>query len=379
MKTYFPLFSPFALLACLRLQTVASFDDFYFPDHEEEWRMMSQNGTRRVFNFGIGSLSSWASRQTTATTSPFDSPPSIAPAFPGAVGGLVREFGIEAYGACFNWAPATVRPCFPDFEDCSAPVTGFFFEIFEEEWKSLRDREDIYDLLEVSPNSPRPEGLDPDGYYFTWASRTYDPREPACANSPDTLVSQAYWDSIIAGIMAWDGQLLNSGRYTWDLMAELEETPGFASKVHQSPSLSLEERRNLAVELVKSTKQSVLQWVDDRRCPLNGNTIITPISELSTEVLEEEPIEAAAIGTVSPPFSDAFHAFIDEILIEGGWEFGALNSIHNRMDACTFVDPNGRGDWTTNLYYDDFVGFWTVPTGLEESEVTEESVSPNLP
>ena len=70
----------------------SSDEDSWDEDYEsymEEWRIISKNNTRRVFNFGIGSLTSYASRQR--TVDPSMSGPEIAPAFPDSVHGIVRE------------------------------------------------------------------------------------------------------------------------------------------------------------------------------------------------------------------------------------------------------------------------------------------------
>jgi hypothetical protein len=325
-------------------------EDDSSENYKEEWRSISNNGTRRVFNFGIGSLTSYASRQRTVDPSMPDPPPSIAPAFPDKVHGIVRELQ-----TCHHYAAASARPCLRhDSHECHIGVVGVFFEIFEEEWADFRKREHQYDLLEVNPTLPLRNGMDPTAYFFAWGTRG---ETPTCEwDKP--VVSTAYWDYVIGGILAWDGQLLDTGRYTWDLVTELEMLDDMSSVVHQMPSLTLSERRRLAVEFVNSTKHSKFQWVDDRACPFTGDCIITPIDNLAPEALATGPT-ADAIGTVSPPFSDAFHAYVDEILIEGGWEYGARNSIHDRVDPCSEIDPIliDRYDWDDNPYYDDIVAF----------------------
>ncbi|CAB9503369.1 expressed unknown protein [Seminavis robusta] len=328
-------------------------DDGYYDSFKEEWRTISANSTRRVFNFGVGSLTSYGSRQHTVDPVMPEPPPTIAPAYPDRVHGIVRELG-----ACYHWAAASARPCFPDRDNCTVPVVGVFFEIYEEEWPRFRDRESNYDLLEITPSFPLPRGLDPDAYFFAWGNLSSSGESPQCNNkwSPwgKSVVSTAYWDYMIGGLLAWDGQLLDSGRFTWDLIAELDLLDDMASKAYQVPSIPLAERRRLAVDFVRSTKHSSnLPWVDDRKCPFSGDSNVTPLSNLSENVLATGPT-AEAIGTVSPPFSKEFHDYVDAILVEGGWEHGALNSIHDRIDACQkyhgFPD---RSDWTRNPYYED--------------------------
>lgn len=74
--------------------------------------------------------------------------------------------------------------------------------------------------------------------------------------------------------MAWDGRLLDTGRYTWDLEAELKlhnnNEVNIDGLVTAAPSISLEERREYAVQFVKTTEASELPWYNDRRCPYTG-------------------------------------------------------------------------------------------------------------
>lgn len=175
-----------------------------------------------------------------------------------------------------------------------------------------------------------------------------------------------YFDSVcldfmIGGILAWDGQLRDTNRYTWDLDAELQygETDDFTSSVAVLPSMSLEDRRLMAVDFVRSTEFSpTYQWIDDRRCPFTGNAIITLGVDLAyPESVFGERGTPEAFGTVSPIASNTFYDFVDEILIEGGWEFGAGDGIHNRTNPCMesgFINRTSE-DWSTNLYYSDIM------------------------
>ena len=109
---------------------------------KSEWLEISKNNTNRVFNFGIGSLTSYSSRQHTADPTMPETPSSVPNAIASSVNGIIREFGY-----CWRYVAASARSCLPE-EEC-IPVVGVFFEVFEEDWVNLRLRENEYAILEV--------------------------------------------------------------------------------------------------------------------------------------------------------------------------------------------------------------------------------------
>jgi len=184
-------------------------------------------------------------------------------------------------------------------------------------------------------------------------------------------VSQSYWDFIIGGILSWDGQLLDSDRYSWDLDLELSWVAkgiDIRPYVHKYPLVgSLAKRREIAVNFVKTTEHSTYEWMDDRKCPFTGNAniVLTKDLEYTKNVFGRGV--AYAFGTVSPMVSQAFYDYVDQILIDGGWEYGARNSIHQRTNPCETSGDyiNRRGDsWKKNNYYKDIVT-WNKRLGVE--------------
>jgi len=155
---------------------------------------------------------------------------------------------------------------------------------------------------------------------------------------------------------------MNTKRYIWDLDTELEALRNNVKLqriVTKYPSIgSLEIRRKLAVNFVKSTEHSTYEWIDDRACPYTENANIILGKNLlypdSVFGLDNTP---KAFGTVSPIASEIFYNYVDEILIEGGWEHGAENSIYNRINPCPESGFINRSSvvWESNPYYDDIV------------------------
>jgi len=178
--------------------------------------------------------------------------------------------------------------------------------------------------------------------------------------------SQAYWDFMIGGILSWDGQLLDDNMYTWDLESELlaykhgKEASSYASfvaSVAKMPSLSLEDRRKMAVNFVRSTANAPnIPWMDDRKCPYTGNSIITPSTMLNypdgvfggdTRSIPD------AVGTVSPIASRTFYELVDEILREARWT--AQNDIDSRSlqdDPCEQILIDGTDEHHLGIAYD---------------------------
>ena len=121
----------------------------------EEWEIISDGGTRRVFNLGIGSLFNFASRQFTEQDKSLD--PSlqselVSPVMPQMVNGMVREFSY-----CWRYIAASGRECTSaETAGGTCKTLGAFFEIFEDGWQSLREREASYELLPVTPQMPPP-------------------------------------------------------------------------------------------------------------------------------------------------------------------------------------------------------------------------------
>jgi len=239
---------------------------------------------------------------------------------------------------------------------------GAFFEVTSEEWPALRKRERNYSLQKVDPQRPLAEGLPDDAYYFTWGSE-----EKACSmtkyNTIAPQVSQAYWDFIIGGILAWDGQLRDTGLYTWDLDVERsaimgKELEDFKKNVAQYPTLDYAARREIAVEVVQTSMKTGwgpgVKWVDDRRCPFTGNAMMTRKSDLRYPPAVLDTITAEALGTSAPVSSPGVRQIIDEILNEGGWNVSERASFDCEKNAAKVK----RDNWTANVYWDD-VQQWT--------------------
>ncbi|EJK49046.1 hypothetical protein THAOC_32115 [Thalassiosira oceanica] len=332
-----------------------------------EWKEMSNNGTRRVFNSGIGSLTSFGGRQYTNSNSEMiENPENLTVATPGLISGVGPGIKRDLTYCLARYAAANVRPC-EEGEGCG-PILGFTFEVNNlDEYRSLRRRESSYDRLQVTPRNFQ-SPLDPDAYYFAWGDNsTVVEKDPRC--NYNTFISQSYWDYILGGIMAWDGRLLDTGRYTWDLEAELKlhnnNEVNIDGLVTAAPSISLEERREYAVQFVNTTVASELPWYNDRRCPYTGNMNIKTGDELFPTVAEQ--LGGNAGGTISPPSSQVVNDYIDKILRDGGWSNKAANSIDERAEPCeqSFVRDNNlppARDRTgkfgpVNLYYSD-VEIW---------------------
>mmetsp|Transcript_22142 Transcript_22142/g.50698 ORF Transcript_22142/g.50698 Transcript_22142/m.50698 type:complete len:927 (-) Transcript_22142:148-2928(-) len=332
-----------------------------------EWKEMSNDGTRRVFNSGIGSLTSFGGRQYTNSNSEMiENPENLTVATPGLISGVGPGIKRDLTYCLARYAAANVRPC-EEGEGCG-PILGFTFEVNNlDEYRSLRRRESSYDRLQVTPRNFQPP-LDPDAYYFAWGDNsTVVEKDPRC--NYNTFISQSYWDYILGGIMAWDGRLLDTGRYTWDLEAELKlhnnNEVNIDGLVTAAPSISLEERREYAVQFVNTTVASELPWYNDRRCPYTGNMNIKTADELFPTVAEQ--LGGNAGGTISPPSSQVVNDYIDKILRDGGWSNKAANSIDERAEPCeqSFVRDNNlppARDRTgkfgpVNLYYSD-VEIW---------------------
>lgn len=323
---------------------------------EKEWLELSENNTKRVFNLGIGSLTSYGSRQYTESGKDFSKIELITPTYPAQAIGIRRSFN-----DCWRYAPMTAHICKGD--DCP-PVEGAVFEVLEDSWAELRDRESSYSIVEVSIVLPLPEQLPLDAKYFAWGEN-YEFNGDECYDGKyPPQISQAYWDFIIGGILAWDGQLLDTKRYTWDLDAELaslDKVIDIRSNVHVYPTVGdLEERRQIAIRFVQSTEYSSYPWVDDRKCPFTGNANIILGKDLEyPEAVFGPGNLPTAFGSVSPITSQTFYDYVDDILIEGGWEFGARNSIHERQNPCPgsdeFIDRTKPNEWEPNPYYEDIV------------------------
>ena len=363
--------------------------------YEHEWMYMSANNTRRVYNFGVGSLLSWSGLQYSEltykdpTSSRIIFPPSkkypqyalIKPLYPVRVTGIRRTFDYcWRYTAVAAVACTESSPCAQDAE-----VLGAVFEIHAKDYPAIRARESAYTYIEVQPKNREalPSAVfEAEGYYFAWATDriTINPTFD-CTNATGharwkPMISQAYWDFMIGGILSWDGQLVQNNMYTWDLDAELQavaDNTDLSGQVATMPSLSLQERRELAVEFVKSTEHApTIPWRNDRRCPYTGNSIITPLDMLQypPSVLEGYNATGSdnshfAIGTVSPIATQLFYDYVDDILREGKWK--GQNDIANRIEGsvCTDivtednVDPLGivhdrshSQSWQPNPYYD---------------------------
>jgi len=323
---------------------------------EKEWLELSESNTRRVFNLGIGSLTSYGSRQYTDSKKNFSNIELVTPTYPAQAVGIRRSFN-----DCWRYAPMTANICSGD--DCPA-VEGAVFEVTEESWPALRDRESSYSIVEVTPSLPLPEELPPDATYFAWGENYEYDGDVCYGGKYPPQISQAYWDFIIGGILSWDGRLLDTKRYTWDLDAELEALSkgiDLKSFVHVYPSVgSLEERRQIAIKFVETTEHSTYVWVDDRKCPFTGNANIILGKDLEYPEAVFGPNNLpTAFGSVSPIVSQTFYDYVDQILIDGGWEFGARNSIYDRTNPCPgsdeYIDRTRVNEWEPNPYYEDIV------------------------
>ena len=316
---------------------------------DAEWATLSANGTRKVYNVGIGSLTSWASIQFSEAGSKFPSNQPIHELKVATVSGIKKELR-----GCWRYQGMQALTCGPDESEETCPnMPVVYFEVSPKSWRYLRTRECSYDNFvnaKVEDNSP-------DGYYFAWGHHA---GTQTCSNQYPALISQSYWDFIIGGILAWDGQLTDSGYYSWDWSAEQafseEDMKGL---VHNFPSLTYNERYKLAMDWVRSTQPSSdIEWMNDRACPFTGNAPITPVELLGYEHDAFKGTEPLAIGTVSPLVSQDFYDLVDRILIESGWaDEGAANAIENRTHRC---DEAARQDinrigFDPNPYYDEIM------------------------
>lgn len=164
---------------------------------QREWAEISQNNTRRVYNFGIGSLFSWSSRQYTQDRNFGNPPAKLTPALVTRATGIRRSFNL-----CWRYVAVIAETCYGD--DCPV-IVGASFEVTKDTYPSLRQRENGYDLIPVKPELPLPHQADPNGFYFVWGS-SKKLKLPACSrnNIPYELqsvinpklypvISQAYW------------------------------------------------------------------------------------------------------------------------------------------------------------------------------------------
>ena len=184
----------------------------------------------------------------------------------------------------------------------------------------------------------------------------------SCPLHDDSVVpvfrSQAYWDFIIGGILAWDGQLQPTRRYTWDLNAELTRSEQWMrDKVASFPSLSYAERRQIAVDVVRTTAFTGpdVAWKNDRLCPFTGNALMTLKAELLYPQSTLDTIDADAIGTAAPLATPLLRAIVDDILEEGGWRI----SDREDLECATASVHIDRDEWVTNPYWDD-VRTWQI-------------------
>lgn len=339
-------------------------------------------GSRRVFNLGIGSLFSYSSRQWThedkslVPDDPNHVPSPETPAIPQMVSGVVREMSY-----CWRYIAASARACTTAEADEGACKTmGAFFEVLPEDWLALRAREQNYALLPVTPNLPFAEGLPSDAFYFAWGdgsrvnASTGALNEKACPVHPHDVIapfiSQAYWDFILGGILSWDGVLLDSTRYSWDLDAELGHGEEWARRrVAVFPKYSYAQRRAVAVDVVRTTAKSAptgAKWADDRLCPFTGNAPLTPKSDLRYPQATLGTITTEAVGTVSPISTPLVRAIVDEILNEGGWDVSARESIDCESVAANVpmdVWAGGRNPW-----WDDIKRWQTANLGAPAAE-----------
>jgi len=256
-------------------------------------------------------------------------------------------------------------------EETCPKMAVAYFKVEWETWKNLRTRECGYDVLlqtDVEDENAPP------GYYFAWGD---NPDKQCGPPSYPKFISQSYWDFIIGGIFSWDGQLTESGYYTWDWAAEdaLGEE-GMADRVHQANSLTYQERYDFALNFIKSTQFSPdFEWMDDRKCPFTNNAPITPVAMLDYPQDAYDDTEPLAIGSVSPLMSKEFYDFVDQLLIDGGWAYeGANNTIDNRTDRCDVAAEQGhkRSNFDPNPHYNDIID-WRTKNNFDDADDNETS------
>ena len=328
-------------------------------DFDAEWADLSANGTRKVYNVGIGSLTSWASIQFSQAGSKFPSNQPVKQLKMANVSGVKKELR-----GCWRYQGMRALQCEPDESEKTCPhMPVVYFEVPPETWRDLRTRECGYDVFV----NAKVEDDSPEGYYFAWGDK---PGPKAC-HTPSydypALISQTYWDFIVGGILSWDGQLTDSGYYTWDWSAERafgEE--GMRRLVHNFPSLTYSERYKLAVDWARTTQPSPdIEWMNDRACPFTSNIPITPVELLHYEHDAFKGTEPLAIGTVSPLVSQGFYDLVDGILIEAGWaDGGAANAIENRTYRCDEAAKQDfdKSGFDPNPYYNEVMG-WRKAVG----------------
>lgn len=309
---------------------------------QKEWQEMSQGGTRRVFNFAIGSLLSHGGTQYTLDKTMPENPPLVHTIVPAFGQGVMREFTY-----CWRYVAVAARPC--TFNDPCPPIFGAVFEITHEDWDRFRSRESDYDILpvEIVGGDSVPEGA----YTFTWGaviqpggvSKTCaDPKYPP-------PISQAYWDFMIGGILAWDGQLMPTQRYTWDIVSEKAEDFDMATRVAVMPSLTLESRLEYAGFLINSTGNPYeYPWKNDRACPYTANSLVTPKNMLQYPTATIDSIAAPAIGTAGSFASNQFYDLVDGIMEQAGLDLADRSPMD--CSESGFID---RSEWTRNPYWDD--------------------------
>jgi hypothetical protein len=380
------LAAPLVLALLLTTVDTAQTQQISSRNATEEWNSISASGTRRVFNLGIGSLFSFSSRQFTSQDSALD--PNVqsapqTPLMPQLVNGVIREFSY-----CWRYVAASGRKCSQQESTNNKCTTmGAFFEVLPHDWLSLRAREASYDLLQVSPQLPLPDGIPADAYFFAWGSsvnrvsaagelltNTTCPLHAHNVIAP--FISQAYWDFIIGGILAWDGQLLDTRRYTWDLDAELSHTEEWMRRrVAVFPKYSYAKRRQIAVDVVRTTAKSGpagTRWLDDRRCPFTGNSPMTLKTNLLYPQSTLDTIVAEAIGTVSPLSNDFFRSIVDDILTEGGWDVSARKA----LDCWSASVHIPRDSWHMNPYWDD-IQRWRTEHLAGGAGTSKQGTNPN--
>mmetsp|Transcript_68795 Transcript_68795/g.76987 ORF Transcript_68795/g.76987 Transcript_68795/m.76987 type:complete len:412 (+) Transcript_68795:73-1308(+) len=339
---------------------------------DAEWAELSANDTRAVYNVGIASLFNHASQQFQFAKFNWPSNQTITPLTMTYVSGVRREIR-----GCWRYHSARAVECDPnDVTQFCPPMLGAYFEVNKGNWKELRKRECGYDkFVPAQPN----EDTAPAGYYFAWGEQPDHVCNPAYGGPYPDIISQSYFDSTIGGILAWDGRLTDSGRFTWDVMAELALGPeNMAETVEQAPSLSWEQRYQYALDFVRSTAPSPdLPWMDDRKCPFTGDGAhpMTPISML--DFRHDETVYdntcPKAIGGAAPLVSQEFHDLVDHILIVGGWGYhGANNTIDERYDPCEEAKKQNitRNKFDPNKYYDDVLEWRNKNSLATEGDVT---------
>lgn len=333
-------------MKCIYSQTGFQFSHV---DIHDEWNFMSQSNTRKVYNFGIGSLFSYASRQDP------NIPDKIAALIPSYVDGIVRIFGYCA-PQLHNFVAASAVSS----NEQDSSTFGAFFEIKKEQWPAIREREKFYKIKQVSPRKPYPKNLEKNAFYFVWG----DENEEPCPRN--YIVSQAYWDFMIGGILSWDGQITDSGRYIWDIEAEIKR---WNITVHQWPTISFDDRFQYAVELVKTTHNTHnYKWGNDRLCPFTFNTLITPKEFLRYPSYVLDHVKAPAIGTVSPPFSQFYFDLVDKILVKAGLQLSDRQPIDcNEVEFSRSLLKDLYYDellqWRKNSFYTEYIQ-WGVDNKL---------------